>query len=349
MTAAHEKSAPFGADMPCLVIAEVGINHNGSLDLAKRSIDAAKAAGAGAVKFQNYRTEDFLSDRTLTYSYISRGENVTEPQWDMFKRCELDRAQLHALADHSRNAGILFASTPTGIDGIADLADAGAAFLKNGSDFLSHLPLIAAMAKSGLPTIISTGMATEGDVADAVEAYREAGGRNLAILHCVSAYPAPPASLNLNRMSALADTFGVPVGFSDHSEGTAAAAVSVAMGAAIVEKHFTLDRDLPGPDHRFSSDPAEFAALVRAIRDTEAMLGESAIAPASVEKDARDGYRLSCVAARDLPEGAVVTEADIRFRRPGTGLPPKAMNELVGRRLARARLAGEPFLLGDVA
>jgi sialic acid synthase SpsE len=339
----------FGRGRPCLVIAEIGINHNGSLDLAKAMIDAAKAAGADAVKFQNYRIEDFLSDRSLTYDYVSQGRKVGESQWDMFKRCELDREKLGAIAAHCRKVGIRFGSTPTATDGVADLVALGADFLKNGSDFLSHLPLIETMAKSGLPTILSTGMATQDDVADAVSAYRGAGGAELAVLHCVSSYPAPPAALNLRRMQTLAHAFGCAVGFSDHSEGTSAASAAVAMGACIVEKHFTTDRNLPGPDQRFSSDPAEFAELVRGIRATEAMLGEARIVPSAAEQAAREGYRLSCVAARDLPEGAIVTAADVRFRRPGSGLPPKALPELLGRRLRRAHRAGEVFAQGDVA
>lgn len=312
-------------------------------------IDAAKASGADAVKFQNYRTEDFLSDRTLTYDYVSQGKKVTESQWDMFKRYELDRAAVMAIARHCRDSGILFSSTPTSVKGVAELREAGAAFLKNGSDFLMHLPLIAAMAQTGLPTVISTGMAMQDDVDDAVSAYRAAGGREMVLLHCVSAYPAPLDAMNLRRMQALAGTYDCPVGLSDHSEGVAAAAAAVAMGACIVEKHFTLDRNLPGPDHHFSSDPAELAALVRAVRDAESMLGGVSIVPSKAETKARDGYRLSCVAARDLPAGATVTAADVQFRRPGTGLPPKAMAQLIGRKLSRTRKAGEPFGADDVS
>lgn len=346
MTAAQ---TVFRPGRRCLVIAEIGVNHNGSVELAKTMIDAAKAAGAEAVKFQNYRTEDFLSDRSLTYDYVSQGRKVTESQWDMFKRCELDRSQLGVIAAHCRSAGVLFSSTPTSADGVADLVELGAAFLKNGSDFLSHLPLIETMAKTGLPTILSTGMATHDDVADAVGAFRGAGGAELALLHCVSAYPAPADALNLKRMQVLADVFHCPVGFSDHSEGVAAACAAVAMGASVVEKHFTTDRGLPGPDQRFSSDPAEFAELVCAIRATESMLGEARIVPSAAEKEAREGYRLSCVAARDLPAGAVVTADDVRFRRPGSGLPPKALPQLVGRRLMRPHRAGELFAQGDLA
>jgi N-acetylneuraminate synthase/N,N'-diacetyllegionaminate synthase len=339
----------FGEGRPCFVIAEIGINHNGSLDLAKRSIDAARQAGVDAVKFQNYRVEDFLSDHTLTYKYVSQGRTVTESQWDMFKRCEMDDSFLSAAIQHCRDVGIAFGSTPTSEAGLAQLVDAGADFVKNGSDFLTHLPLIARMARSGLPTILSTGMATKEDVSDAVSAFVSGRGGALAVLHCVSVYPAPPNAMNLRRMHALALAYGCNVGLSDHSEGCAAASAATAMGAKVIEKHFTIDRNLPGPDHRFSADPNEMAALVRAVRDTEVMLGEALLDVGAIERGSRDGYRLSCTAGRDLPAGSILTPEDIRFRRPGTGLPPKSVDQLVGRRLIRACRAGDIISLADVS
>ena len=176
----------LGPGGDCLVIAEVGINHNGDIGLARASIAAAAQAGADVVKFQSYRTEDFISDRALTISYRSQGKDVTEPQYDLFKRCELSRADLLALKQECDRHGVLFASTPTSADGIRDLVEVGVPLLKNGSDYLGHLPLIRAMGKSGLPTLLSTGMATRGDIDDAIGAFRSTGNAGLVLLHCTS-------------------------------------------------------------------------------------------------------------------------------------------------------------------
>ena len=335
----------FWSGRRTLLIAEVGINHNGDLDLARKSIEFAVQAGANAVKFQNYRTEEFLSDRSLTYEYISQGEQVVESQFDMFKRCELKREWLPALKETCDQNNVLFLSTPMGIEGLQDLIRIGVPMLKNGSDCLQHIPLIQAMAQTGLPTIISTGMATFDDVREAVEAYREAGGKDLILMHCTSAYPTPPADVNLKKIPVLARAFNCPVGLSDHSAGIIAALGSVALGVRIIEKHFTVDRNLPGPDHGFSSDPAEFKLLVDSVRELELCLGSEVIAPAGSERQGRGAFRLSCVAARDLPAGHVLTQADIAFRRPGYGLPPKEIGKLLGRRVPKAIKNGYMFTL----
>jgi N-acetylneuraminate synthase/N,N'-diacetyllegionaminate synthase len=339
----------FGAGDPCFIAAEIGINHNGDLQLAFDMIDAAAQAGADAVKFQNYRTEDFLSDRSLTYEYVSQGRPVTEPQYDMFKRCELSVEHLGRLKTRAEERGLIFFTTPTGADGVADAVRAGALLLKNGSDCLGHLPLIEAMGGTGLPTVLSTGMAKVAEIDDAIAAFRRGGGRDVVLLHCVSAYPTPDAEVNLRKIPVLAELFGVPVGLSDHSEGTVAALGAVALGACMIEKHFTTSRDLPGPDQRFSSDPAEFAELVGAVRRLEAMKGRAAIGPAAAEAQARDGYRLSCVAAAPIAAGTPLGAAHIAFRRPGNGIPPKEIGRLTGRVLARDVVRGHVFASADFA
>jgi N-acetylneuraminate synthase/N,N'-diacetyllegionaminate synthase len=333
---------------PCFVVAEIGLNHNGDMALARRMIEAAAECGADSVKFQNYRTEDFLSDRSLTYSYVSQGHQVTEPQYDMFKRCELTREQLRDLKGHADRCGVAFHSTPTSEEGIRDLVDIGAPFLKNGSDYLLNLPLIRAMARTGLPTVISTGMATLSEIDTAVRAFRDAGGTALTLLHCTSTYPTPPEEVNLRRIPALAAVFGCPVGFSDHTAGTVAAIGAVALGATWIEKHFTVDRSLPGPDQRFSSDPGEFAALVKAVREITVCLGTSVVHPTSSEAEGRVSFRLSCVAARALPAGHVLAADDIAFRRPGTGFPPLAADWLIGHKLRASLNAGHVLSPEDV-
>lgn len=326
-----------------LLVAEIGINHNGDMALAETMIRAAAAAGADAVKFQNYVTEDFLSDHALTYTYRSAGREVTESQFAMFKRCELadsDLARLKACCDA---CGVLFFSTPTNSAGVDALVRTGAAYLKNGSDYLGHLPLIRHMARSGLPTILSTGMATEAEIAEAVDAFRGAGGRELVLLACTSAYPTPPEHANLRRVPALAARFGCAAGFSDHTAGWEAAVAAVCLGACMIEKHFTTDRGLPGPDQWFSSDAAEFAELARRVRSAETLLGHADFGATAAETAARDTFRLSCVADADLPAGHVLTPADIAFRRPATGLPPAHADALAGRTLQRALRRGEPL------
>jgi N,N'-diacetyllegionaminate synthase len=341
--------AAIGPGHPCFLVAEVGINHNGDLDLAHQSIDAAADAGADAVKFQNYRTEDFIVDRTLTYEYVSAGKRIVETQYEMFKRCELSPDRLAELKRHCDKRGVTFFSTPSSEEGVQTLVDLDVKLLKNGSDYLVHLPLVRAMARSGLAAVLSTGMATAGEIDDAVRAFREAGGSELILLHCTSSYPTPPGDVHLRNIPTLSAAYGCPVGFSDHTEGTVAALGAVAVGACFLEKHFTVDRHLPGPDHRFSSDPAEFEELAREVRNLEESLGGSVVGPTPSEEAGRRDYRLSCVAARDLPAGHRLGEPDVIFARPGTGLPPKWVQWLIGRSLAREVKVGHPIDPSDLA
>lgn len=336
-----------GEGQPCFIAAEVGINHNGDLKLAHRSIDAAADAGADGVKFQNYRTEDFVADRTLTYKYKSQGMAVTESQFEMFKRCELAPEALDELRDHCEQRGVVFFSTPTSVNGVNELVRLGVTLLKNGSDYLVHLPLIRAMAQTGLPTVLSTGMSTRVEIEDAVNAFREAGGKDLILLHCTSSYPTRNEDVHLRRIPALAAAFGFPVGFSDHSQGNVAAIGAIALGACFIEKHFTLDRNLPGPDHRFSADLAEFRSLVEAARTVEQSMGSAEFQPAASEELGRRDFRLSCVAARELPEGHRLTAGDIAYRRPGSGFLPKEANKLLNCVLSRKIRAGHVFAPED--
>jgi N,N'-diacetyllegionaminate synthase len=338
----------IGGGAPCFIAAEIGINHNGDLALAHAMIQAAARAGADGVKFQNYRTTDFIADRTLRYQYEWNGARVEVSQYDMFKRCELDRAALVQLAVWCDDAGVVFFSTPTSDETLDDLVHAGSPLIKNGSDYLTNVALIAAMARTGLPTVLSTGMATPDEIDDAVGAFREAGGRELVLTHCTSAYPTPDDEVNLARIPALAARYGCAVGFSDHTWGTSAAMGAVALGAVFVEKHFTIDKALPGPDQAFSSDEDELRELVAGIRRFERQRGSATIGPTASEAAGRIQFRLSCVAAHDLPAGHQLGARDIAFRRPGDGLPPKAVDRLVGRRLQRAVVLGERITGNDV-
>ena len=332
----------------CFVAAEIGINHNGDMDLAKRTILAAKDCGADAVKFQNYKVDDFISDRELKYSYYSQNTKVVETQYEMFKRCELTDDQVIELKTFSDDNGIVFLSTPTSLHGINILKSLNVPLLKNGSDFLVNLELISEMAKSKIPTIISTGMATLSEIDEAVKTFEENGGKELIILHCTSAYPTPSTQVNLNKIDSLKSAFGYPVGFSDHTLGSVAAIGAVLKGACFIEKHFTLNKSLPGPDHHFSCNPKELKKLVDDIRTIEASLGSSKIAPTEIEKQGRTNYRLSCVAKNKLLKDHLITREDIIFSRPALGLAPKFLPLLLGKVVKKEISANSPILFENI-
>lgn len=336
-------SRKIGKGNPCFIVAEIGMNHNGDLKIAKNMIEAAVHAGADAVKFQNYRTEDFLSDQTLTYTYKSQGREITESQWDMFKRCEPQPDWLPQLKQLCDDLDVIFFATPTSEARVRELLEVGVPLLKNGSDYLTHIPLLEYMGSTGVPVIVSTGMANQQDIDDAVAAVRKGGKSLLILLHCTSAYPTPPADTNLLRMVSLAERYNVPVGFSDHTFGWLAAVQSVTLGACVIEKHFTLDHNLAGPDHWFSSTPNEFRELVDTVRLAEQLLGCADIEPAGAELLGRQEYRLSVVASRDLSVGVQLTEDTVTFRRPGGGILPKNLLHFLGRKLLHSVRKGTPL------
>jgi len=342
------KNRRIGHGQPCFIVAEVGINHNGDMELARKMIDAAATTGVDAVKFQNYRTEDFLSDTKLKYTYASQGKKVTESQFEMFKRCELSASSLLQLKKHCDKRNVVFLSTPTGDSGIQDLVRIKSPMLKNGSDYLGNIPLIKMMAETGIPTVISTGMATLSEIDEAVRAFEDAGGKELIILHCISQYPTPANDVNLNKIKSLQLAFNYPIGFSDHTYGTTASIGAYILGACFIEKHFTIDKNLPGPDHSFSSDTQEFKQLVSAIREAEKMMGTTVIKPTQKELKSRTGYKLSCVAIKNLSNNHKITAADIAFRRPGTGIPPNLTQWLIGQTLKRNIQKGDIFTINDI-
>jgi N,N'-diacetyllegionaminate synthase len=325
------------------VIAEAGVNHNGSLELALRLVDAARAAGADAVKFQTFRAADVVTPQAVTADY-QRSNTGETSQFEMIRKLELDEAQHAQVARHCREAGIEFFSTPFSEEAVAMLVRLGVKRLKLPSGEITNKPLLECAADTGLPLLMSSGMATMDEVRTAVHwiaARWQAAGRpppgpqNLTLLHCTSAYPAPADSLNLRAIPAMAQATGLPIGYSDHSAGIEAALAAVALGATVVEKHLTLDKSLPGPDHLASADPAEFGAMVKGIRTVEAMLGDGVKRPQPVEENTRDVARRSLVVVRDLPRGHLLADTDLALRRPGTGIPPERRNEVAGRRLAR--------------
>lgn len=333
-------------DMTVQIVAEIGLNFNGDMALAERSVLAARDAGATAVKFQYYRTEDFICDRSLTWEYVSQGRTVVERQYDMFKRCELTRDKMAHLIRYGLELGIPVFATPTSVSAVEELASMGVALMKNGSDYLTHLPLIQAMAKTGITTIISTGMAEEWEVDDAVEAYRSAGGKDLVLMHCTSLYPTPLEAANICRVGYLKDRYDAVVGWSDHTEKDLPAQLAAALGAVFFERHFTLDKELPGPDHSFSSSPDEFVRYVRSIRSALAALGNGRMTDG--ERANRAAGTLSCVASRDLSRGLAIEFSDVSFCRPGTGIRPKFLPDLIGRILDKDLKKGDVITWKDL-
>lgn len=334
-----------GPGFPCLVIAEAGVNHNGSLDLALRLVDAAAEAGADIVKFQTFKSEEVVSPVAPKADYQLQTTGAAESQLEMVKKLELPAEAFGQIERHCRQRGIVFMSTPFDKGSVDLLEDLGVVAFKIGSGELTNLPFLACVAAKGRPMILSTGMSNLDEVAAAVEAVKTAGNRELVILHCVSNYPAAPSSVNLRVMKTLEDEFGVPVGYSDHTEGIAIALAAVALGACIIEKHFTLDRNLPGPDHRASLEPDELRAMVCGIRVVQAALGDGCKRPTPEELDTAAVARRSLVAASDLRAGTVLTDTMIAILRPGTGLPPSVLPQLIGRRLRQDLASGDLFTM----
>lgn len=339
----------IGGAAPAYCIAEVGVNHNGDLELAKRMIGAAQRAGADAVKFQTFKAEEFCGDPAQTYTYRSQGRAVTEPMLAMFKRHEFLPAQWAELKSHCDAVGITFFSTPQNRSDLDLLLAIGVPAVKIGSDDFTNLPLLADYSRTGLPLLLSCGMADLAEVHRSLEAAGWFEGRQLVLLLCTSQYPTPPADANIRKLTTLQQAFpGLLVGFSDHTQGPQAASLAVALGARVFEKHFTLDKDLPGPDHWFSDDEAGLAEWIASIRNAETLLGSPIVRPTAAEREMRKVARRSVVALRDLAEGEPLSAANVGLRRPGDGLPPEMFERLLGMTASRRIAAGARVALQDL-
>lgn len=328
------------------VVAEVGINHNGELERALEMIHVAARAGCNAVKFQTFKAAEFVNDPGQMFTYRSQGREVTESMLAMFQRYELPESAWPLIKSECERAGIQFFSTPQNRSDLDILLRVGVPAVKVGSDDFTNLPLLKSYAASGLPLILSTGMS---DLAEAYQALDAVGGLDgypVILLVCTSQYPTPPGDVNLARITSLRAAFPmVPIGFSDHTSGPLASALATALGACFLEKHFTLDHDLPGPDHWFSEDPAGLARWVSAIRDAAAMLGDPLVRPTRVERGNKKEYQRHLVAARPIRAGEILTPDALTQRRVagGHGLAPGMLEYLMGRPAPRAYQTGEPF------
>jgi len=325
----------IGEGHPCFIIAEAGVNHNGDLELARQLVDAAAEAGADAVKFQTFNAAKLISVGAPKADYQKVTTGAKEPQLEMLRRLEMSESMTRAVAEHARQRKIIFLSTGFDEDSIDLLDNLGVPAFKVGSGDVTALPLLEYIGRKRKPVILSTGMSYLFEVQNAVEALLASGCPSFALLQCVSSYPADPAATNLKAMRTLADTFHVPVGFSDHSLGNELAIAAVAIGASIIERHLTLDPNLPGPDHRVSLTLDAFRSLVRAIRLVEAAQGDGIKRPSPDEQNVRNVARRSIIAACAIPQGTVITREMLAFRRPGTGISPAEWRSIIGKSARR--------------
>lgn len=329
-----------GGGVPCFVIAEAGVNHNGSLELAHELVDVAVDAGCDAVKFQTFKPEKVSSPYAPKAKYQLETTAADESQLEMGKKLELPFEAFRELFHYCTHKGIMFLSTPFDYESADFLAELPVQAFKIPSGEITNPFFLEHIARKKRPLIVSTGMATLEEVSIAVEAIRATGNQQMVLLQCVSNYPANPSSMNLRAMHTLAGEFGVAVGLSDHSVGTEVAFAAVALGACVIEKHFTLSRELPGPDHRASLEPQELGSLVKGIRNIESALGDGIKRPAPEELNTADVARRSLVAARFIPTGTKLTVDMLDILRPGTGLPPAMRSQVVGRHASHDIQAG---------
>jgi N-acetylneuraminate synthase len=322
----------IGPGVPCFFIAEAGVNHNGNVEMAHRLVDAAAEAGATAIKFQTFKAEHLVTPSAQKADYQRQRVEKSESQFEMLKELELDTEAYPALLAHCRDKGILFLSSPFDEESADFLEDLGVPAFKTPSGEITNLKYLSYIARKGKPMIVSTGMSYLGEVEAAVRTIEGVGNYDLILLHTVSNYPADPTTINLKAMKTMSDAFGVLVGYSDHTVGMEIPWAAVALGACVVEKHFTLDRNLPGPDHSASIEPAELKRLVEGIRIVEKALGTGRKEPLESETDTARAARKSLVSASFIPAGTVITEDLVSIKRPGTGLPPGFLGYLVGCR-----------------
>jgi N-acetylneuraminate synthase len=334
------------------VIAEAGVNHNGNEPLAMKMVEVASRAGADAVKFQTFRSDRLVSPvaETAGYQLAATGKAT---QHEMLKTLELSEQVHRRLAALCGSLGIEFMSTPFDEQSADFLINVGIRRLKVASGELNNLPFLEYLARKRIPMILSTGMSYLAEVEEAVHCIRAAWGESfgpadLTLLHCTSAYPTSPADVNLQALCTLRDRCGLPVGYSDHTLGVHVSIAAVALGAQVIEKHFTLDRAFEGPDHAASLLPAELTELVQQIRQTEAALGDGSKTPRQVELRTRDLVRRSVFAAVSLERGTLLTRQHLTLLRPGTGLSPSTLGALLGKRLRKAIQAGEMIRWEDV-
>lgn len=326
-----------------LIIAEAGVNHNGDLDRARHLIEAAADAGADLVKFQTFNADRLVTRDAVKAKYQTQTTDREESQHGMLRRLELSIDMHKDLIAHCRKRNIGFFSTAFDLESVDLLVELGQDHFKIPSGEITNLPYLRRIGELGQSVILSTGMASLGDIEAALEVLEHAGTsrENITVLHCTTEYPTPMEDVNLRAMQSIARAFDVEVGYSDHTKGIEVAIAAVAMGASVIEKHFTLDRNLPGPDHKASLEPAELKSMVVAIRNIEIALGDGIKRLSSSEAGNRPVMRKSLVSSQAISAGEVFTASNITVKRPGTGISPMRWDEVVGRKASRDFAADE--------
>jgi N,N'-diacetyllegionaminate synthase len=330
----------IGPGAKIFVVAEIGINHNGSVNQAEKMIEAAAQSGADAVKFQSFRADRLLIPSRDRYTQQTDG---AESAYQLLRRCELSFEDQEKLKRHAEDLGILFFSTPFDEESVDFLDSIGVPVFKVASADITHTPLLRHIASKGKPILLSTGMSYLSEVADAIWNLRSAGAKEILLMHCVSSYPAAPQNMNLRALQTLRSYFELPVGLSDHSEGILLPMVAAALGALVIEKHFTLDKQAPGPDHKASMDPADLKLLVRGLRDIEASLGDGRKKPCDIEEESRLLARRSIVASVDIRANESIAPWMLSYKRPGSGIEPRNWEKLVGM-IARRNIGRDTIL-----
>jgi len=303
------------------VIAEAGVNHNGDIGRAREMIAVAKKAGADSVKFQAFTAEGLVAAGTATAGYQAANTGISD-QVELLRSLALSRRDFEMLARHCDDLGIEFLCTAFDVESVEALVAMGMRRVKVASGEMTNMPALRRFAALGLPVLLSTGMATLDEVMRSVAVLRDAGACDITLLHCTSLYPAPDTAINLNAMTTMRERLGLPVGYSDHSAGDHVSVAAVALGAAVIEKHFTLDHSLPGPDHKASLEPEELALFIGKLHATAISLGDGVKRPAPGEAEIAKVVRRSWHATRDLPAGTIIGERDVALKRPADGLSP---------------------------
>ena len=320
--------------MGVYIIAEAGVNHNGSFELACNLVDAAKEAGVDCIKFQTFKSKNLVSNsaQKAEYQKNTTGEGS---QVDMLKKLELTYDEFLALKDYCDKVGICFLSTPFDFDSINFLNSINMPFWKIPSGEITNYPYLVALAQTGKPVVMSTGMCEMAEITAAIDVLRDNGTKEIKLLHCNTEYPTPYEDVNLRAMQTMRDCFGLDVGYSDHTKGIEVPVAAVAMGATVIEKHFTLDRNMEGPDHKASLEPDELKAMVSSIRHIEQAMGNGDKKPSPSEKKNISVARKSIVAKTDIKEGDSLSEGNITVKRPGTGISPMRWLEVIGTKAVR--------------
>ena len=328
-----------------MIIAEAGVNHNGDISLAKKLVDVAVEAKADIVKFQTFKAENIVTDEAPKATYQKETTDSNESQYRMLKKLELNVEEHKALIAYCKEKDILFLSTPFDLESIDLLNDLGIEMFKIPSGELTNLPYLEKIGAKRKRAILSTGMSTIDEVEEAIRILNNQGTTDITLLHCTTQYPTPMEDVNLKAMFTMKERFGLEVGYSDHTEGIEVPIAAVAMGATVIEKHFTLDKNMEGPDHRASLEPNELIKMVQAIRNIEKALGNGEKVPSKCELQNKEIVRKSIVAKVSIQEGELFSEDNLTVKRPGSGISPMRWHEVLGRRATKNYVKDEMIIL----